>query len=66
MPNVADAVRQAIARPLKVLVPMIKIEIAAGDEAGLEHYRRAGEMLVEAKDQVPHGSWSRWLKTISS
>ena len=50
-----------IARPLKVLVPMIRDELAAGDEAGLEHYRRAGEMLNEAKGQVPKGSWGRWL-----
>jgi hypothetical protein len=52
-----------ISRPLKVLVPLIKDEINAGNEAGLEHYRRAGEMLIEAKDQVAHGSWSRWLTT---
>jgi hypothetical protein len=23
----------------------------------------AGEMLIEAKDQVAHGSWGRWLTT---
>jgi hypothetical protein len=46
MPNVASVItKQAIARPLKVLVPMIKDEIAAGDEAGLEHYRRAAELI---------------------
>jgi len=28
----------------------------------LEHYARAGEMLLEARAQVAHGSWSRWLK----
>lgn len=50
-----------ISRPLKILVPLIKIELAEGDQAGLEHYRRAGEMLIEAKDQVAHGRWSRWL-----
>jgi hypothetical protein len=61
MPNVAVAKKQTIARPLKVLVPLIQVELAAGDEAGLAHYRRAGEMLIEAKDQVPHGSWTRWL-----
>jgi hypothetical protein len=56
------AVRKtAVSRPLKVLVPLIKDELGAADEAGLEHYRRAGEMLVEAKEQVSHGSWSRWL-----
>ena len=62
MPNVATVAKpKAIARPLKVLVPLIRDEVQAGDEAGLEHYRRAGELLIEAKEQVPHGSWSRWL-----
>lgn len=50
-----------IARPLKVLVPLITTELLAGDSAGLEHYRRAGEMLLEAKDQLAHGSFQRWI-----
>lgn len=50
-----------IARPLKVLVPLIQGELSAGHSAGMEHYRKAGEMLLEAKDQVAHGSWGRWL-----
>lgn len=27
----------------------------------LEHALRAGELLIEAKDGVPHGSWEAWL-----
>lgn len=50
-----------VARPLKVLVPMIQSELQRGNAAGQEHYRRAGEMLIEAKDQVARGGWSRWL-----
>jgi hypothetical protein len=61
MPQDLKVEKRRIARPLKVLVPLIKTELAAGYEAGLEHYRRAGEMLNEAKDQVSHGSWTRWL-----
>jgi len=64
MPTAAVAPRERknqISRPLKVLVPLIKDELTAANEAGLEHYRRVGEMLVEAKDQVARGSWSRWL-----
>src|SRR4030095_13631630 len=53
---------EELARPLKVLVPLIREEIAVGDEAGLGHYRRAGEMLLEAKPQVPHGEWEAWVK----
>jgi hypothetical protein len=45
-----------IARPLKVLVPLIQQDIAAAEAAGLEHYRRAGEMLLEAKEQLAYGA----------
>jgi|SRR5262245_19715083 len=50
-----------VARPLKMLIPMIQGELQMGNEAGHEHYRRAGEMLIEAKDQVGYGGWGRWL-----
>lgn len=58
--NLIAQARQ-VARPLRVLVPLIQEELVAGNDAGLEHYRRAGVMLIEAKQQVAHGSWSRWL-----
>src|SRR5262245_15217120 len=62
MKQVATARAQSqIARPLKVLVPLIKEELEAGDEAGIEHYRHAGEMLLEAREQVSRGSWGPWL-----
>jgi len=51
----------AIARPLPVLVPLIKEQLSAGNRAGLEHYRRAGEMLLEARDQVAAFKWGKWL-----
>jgi hypothetical protein len=50
-----------IARPLKMLIPMIQGELQRGNTAGLEHYRVAGEMLIEAKDQIGYGGWGRWL-----
>jgi len=50
-----------IARPLKTLIPMIQSELQQGNSAGHDHYRRAGEMLIEAKDQVGYGSWTKWL-----
>jgi hypothetical protein len=64
MPNTAVAKRQpnqSVARPLKVLVPLIQRELSAGDNAGLEHYRQAGEMLLEAREQVAAFKWSGWL-----
>jgi hypothetical protein len=54
-------VEKEVTRPLKVLVPLIKHELEEGNQAGLAHYRRAGEMLIEAKNQVPHGEWLGWL-----
>jgi hypothetical protein len=42
-------------------VPLIQGELDAGTRAGVEHYRRAGEMLLEAKEQMPYGSWGKWL-----
>lgn len=64
MPSAAVVKRQsnqAVARPLKVLVPLIQRELTAGDDAGLEHYRQAGEMLLEAREQVAAFKWSGWL-----
>lgn len=51
-----------VARPLKVLIPLIQGELQRGNNAGHEHYRRAGEMLLEAKEQVGYGGWGRWLQ----
>jgi hypothetical protein len=40
---------------------MIQSELQQGNAASRGHYRRAGEMLIEAKDQVGYGGWGRWL-----
>ena len=40
-----------LTRPLKVLVPLIKDELEA-----------AGEMLLEAKEQVEYGEWTAWVE----
>jgi hypothetical protein len=57
---------KAILRPLKVLASLIKEDIANGDaaaeRAGMPYYRAAGEKLVEAKAQVPHGEWMNWVR----
>jgi hypothetical protein len=59
--QVATRQSRAIVRPLKVLIPMIQGELQMGNDAGREHYTNAGTLLIEAKDQVPHGSWGTWL-----
>lgn len=61
MTNLAKKETRALARPLKALVPLIQDELSAGNNAGLEHYRRAGEMLLEAREQVAEFKWGKWL-----
>ena len=42
----------------------IRAELAAAKNAArsaIEHARRAGELLLEAKQVIPHGGWGRWL-----
>ncbi len=64
--EVAVTQTKAMLRPLKVLVPLIKQDISEGDKAaeraGMPYYRAAGEKLLEAKEQVPHGEWLKWLE----
>jgi hypothetical protein len=60
--SLAVKARSQIARPLQVLVPLIQDEIAEGNSAGLAHYRQAGELLLEARDQVAEFKWGKWLK----
>lgn len=60
-PMAVQSEGRKIARPLKVLIPMIQSELQQGNTAGREHYTHAGHMLIEAKEQVGHGGWSRWL-----
>jgi hypothetical protein len=58
---VAVKARTQIARPLPVLVPLIQAELSAGNRAGREHYRHAGELLIEAREQVAPFKWGAWL-----
>jgi hypothetical protein len=30
---------------------------------GLQHALEAGQLLIQAKDQIPHGEWLTWLQT---
>jgi Protein of unknown function (DUF3102) len=63
MPSaVAVRARSHIARPLPVLVPLIQEELEDGNRAGLEHYCKAGELLLEAREQVAEFKWGKWLK----
>jgi hypothetical protein len=58
-----------VARPLKILVPLIKQKLrdgkAAAESAGMPYYVEAGAMLIEAKatnaEAVRPLSWGDWL-----
>ena len=50
---------------LAILAAEINAEHAAGETAtrkSLEHYRRAGDKLLTAKEQCGHGKWQAWCK----
>jgi hypothetical protein len=52
---------KTIARPLKILIPLIQGDLTHLEAAGLEYALAAGAKLLEAKPQVSYGSWGRWL-----
>jgi hypothetical protein len=61
MTSIAPRPPTTVARPLKVLVPLIKEDLRQGTEAGMDYYRRAGDKLREARPQVPAHRWTAWL-----
>lgn len=56
----------SLARPLHVLVPLIRKDLEAGEEASrqacLPYYRAAGGKMLEAKGQLPHGEFVSWVE----
>lgn len=59
--------RRAVARPLNVLVPLIKKDLEVGDEAAkqaaLPYYQSAGEKMLEAKDQFgSRAEFNAWIE----
>jgi len=50
-----------VARPLHVLVPLIRDDLRQAEDAGLPYKQAAGLKLLEAKEQVKHGEWGSWL-----
>jgi hypothetical protein len=63
---VAEQTGRQVARPPKVLVPLIKEDFRQGDEAAdraaLPFYRAAGEKLIEAKAQMARGEFMSWVQ----
>lgn len=65
MSSVVIQEERQVARPLKVLVPLIKEDLRQGDEAAknaaMPYYLAAGEKLLEAKGQMARGEFGPWL-----
>ena len=66
MTDVTQAQTTAVARPLKVLVPLIKKDLdeirKAEKEAAMDEKRHCGELMIEAKSQLKQGEFGPWLK----
>lgn len=66
MHTTSDAVsampEQQLARPLRVLTPLITADLEKAKEAAVPYYRAAGEKLWEAKRQLEHGQFEKWIK----
>jgi hypothetical protein len=58
--------QRQVARPLNVLVPLIKEDLRLGNEAaqqaGMPYYAAAGAKLLEAKEQLKHGEFRPWVR----
>lgn len=61
----AQSSETKVARPLRVLVPLIQEDLKQGkdaaERAGMPYYRAAGEKLLEAKSQLKHGEFLPWV-----
>jgi hypothetical protein len=50
MTSLATKTETAVARPLKVLVPLIRSDFEQAEKAGMQYYIAAGEKLIEARE----------------
>ena len=65
MDNTDDMTAIDRSNSLVDLAARIKIEHEAATDAmarGAEHAIKAGELLIEAKEQLKHGQWLPWLR----
>jgi len=64
MEALAKKPNDTIARPLPVLARLIQEDLkhaaAAAEKAGMPYFIAAGEKLLEAKIQLPHGEFIEW------
>ena len=51
-----------VARPLRVLVPLIKADLEHAVEAGMPYYTTAGEKMIEAREQMTAAEFDAWCQ----
>lgn len=65
MTTIVSSEENQVARPLSILVPLIREDLEqakeASERAGLPYYRSAGEKLLEAKEQIEYGEFKAWV-----
>jgi hypothetical protein len=64
MSEVAMQEDRQVARPLKVLVPLIKEDLKRAQSAGMPYYQAAGEKMLEAQasGEMGHSELVGWIK----
>jgi len=66
MTAIATQTEKKVARPLQVLVSLIKDDLKQASEAaksaGMPYYKAAGEKMLEAKGQLQRGEFTPWIK----
>jgi hypothetical protein len=62
MADAAQAQDRDVALSTGSLVKLVKMDLRAGEEAGLAHYERAGARLLILRERIPSGQWQRWVR----
>ena len=61
MTSIETSSSREVARPLRVLEPLIRSDLENAERAGMPYYRAAGEKLIEARDGNFAGNRTQWL-----
>jgi hypothetical protein len=59
--NLARVASRQITRPLSVLAPLANQAIELGHTASELHYKKAGELLAEARAQLAPPAFAKWI-----
>lgn len=60
-PNVEGSVMENLSTTVATQINEAHQAACNAAQSAIEHARRAGDLLMEAKAQIPHGEWLPWL-----